>query len=502
MGICGLDDCGRSAESCFVIALLAGDHLLIAIFQIVPNRFFESHHIGLGDDALANKLLFVNAAECRTLGDFSGDDGLGECRLIRLVVALAAVAIHVDHDVPRELAAELDGEKRGPVELHGVLAIHVQDGSFDHLGDIRGISRRARVGGHGGEADLVVDDDVDGAAGAVAGKLREIEHLRHRALTRECSITMEQQREHLVAVDFRASLAEHTLAGAHLALDNRVDRLEVARVCRQADAHAAIRKLADAFIAEVVFHIAIASDEVRFVIRRELVEHGGDGFADEVGQHVHASAMGHAHLDLAHAVGRAGFENRIEENHDTLAAFIGKPFFTEETFAQKILEGLRLQHPTQGGEFAFGSALGAHRMTLDPLAHPVTHGRVVDVHELETDTTRIGRLQRGHHVAQLHALAVAEIRIPCLAVEVRLGQAEFGDIETRIALRPAFQRVDVSLSVAERPVVVNQCHHPAEKRQIPIRTACRRFCGRRAFALQLRHAELESFEKRRPRFAH
>ena len=156
----------------------------------------------MGDDAFVDELLFVDFPEGRAIGDLAGDDRLGERRLIRLVVALAAVAIHVDDDVAAELLAELEGEERGPVEFHRLLAVHMEDGSLDHLGDVRRIGRRTRIRRHGGETDLVVDDDVDRAAGAVAGKLREIEHLRHRALAGEGRITVKKNRQHLAAIDF------------------------------------------------------------------------------------------------------------------------------------------------------------------------------------------------------------------------------------------------------------------------------------------------------------
>ena len=56
---------------------------------------------------------------------------------------------------------------------HGfrVLAVDVEDRRLDHLGDVGAVLRRAGVARGGGEADLVVDDDVDRAAGRVAGEV-------------------------------------------------------------------------------------------------------------------------------------------------------------------------------------------------------------------------------------------------------------------------------------------------------------------------------------------
>ena len=97
---------------------------------------------------------------------------------------------------------------------------------------------------------------------------------------------------------------------------------------------------------------------------------------------------------------------------------------------------------------------------------------------------------------------MAEIRVPRHAVEIRLAQAELLDLEPRIVLRLVFQRIDVRLGVAERAVIVNQAHHPAEKHQIRIRTPVRGWHSAAA-ASSLRftwaRSQLEAFEKRRPR---
>ena len=59
----------------------------------------------------------------------------------------------------------------------GVVAVDVEDRRLDHLGDVGAIVAGARLGGAGGEADLVVDHDVQRAPGAVAFKLRQVEGL-------------------------------------------------------------------------------------------------------------------------------------------------------------------------------------------------------------------------------------------------------------------------------------------------------------------------------------
>jgi hypothetical protein len=88
-------------------------------------------------------------------------------------VTAAAVADEVDDDVLLERLAELEGHPRHADARLGVVAVDVEDRRLDHPRHVGAVDRRARRRGRGREADLVVDDDVDGAAGAVAAQLRK-----------------------------------------------------------------------------------------------------------------------------------------------------------------------------------------------------------------------------------------------------------------------------------------------------------------------------------------
>ena len=79
----------------------------------------------------------------------------------------------------------------------------------------------------GGEADLVVDDDVHRAAGAVAAQLRHVQRLGDDALAREGRVAVERHRQD---GEVRAALADDVLLGAGDTLDDRVDRLQVGGV--------------------------------------------------------------------------------------------------------------------------------------------------------------------------------------------------------------------------------------------------------------------------------
>jgi hypothetical protein len=118
-------------------------------------------------DALFGEALGIDVDHRRMRLDRLVHQRLREHRLVGLVVAVAPVAEHVDDDRLLELLPELGGDLGDMHDGFGIVAVHVEDGRLDHARHVRAIRRRARVARIGGEADLIVDDEVDRAAGAV-----------------------------------------------------------------------------------------------------------------------------------------------------------------------------------------------------------------------------------------------------------------------------------------------------------------------------------------------
>ena len=89
--------------------------------------------------------------------------------------------------------------------------------------------------GRSGETDLVVDDDVDRAAGAVAAQQRQVQRLGNHALTGERGVAVQHHRHdrEFFGPVGSVALVQHVLLGAHQALEHRVDGLEVTRVGHQ-----------------------------------------------------------------------------------------------------------------------------------------------------------------------------------------------------------------------------------------------------------------------------
>ena len=74
---------------------------------------------------------------------------LREGRLVALVVPAAAVAIHVDHHVALELAAEIHRQAHHLGHGFGIFAVDVEDRDLQHLGHVGGVgaSSGLRTGG-------------------------------------------------------------------------------------------------------------------------------------------------------------------------------------------------------------------------------------------------------------------------------------------------------------------------------------------------------------------
>src|SRR5262249_36623414 len=119
--------------------------------------------------------------------------------------------------------------------LRGI-RIHGEDRRLEHLGDVAAVHRRTRITrGGGGEADLVVDDQVNGAAGVEGARLRQLQRLHHHALPGEGRVTVDQDWRDTRITDVATPL----LACAHRTFDHRIDDLQVRRIECQRHVHIA-----------------------------------------------------------------------------------------------------------------------------------------------------------------------------------------------------------------------------------------------------------------------
>mmetsp|Transcript_48628 Transcript_48628/g.103706 ORF Transcript_48628/g.103706 Transcript_48628/m.103706 type:complete len:521 (-) Transcript_48628:1040-2602(-) len=183
------------------------------------------------DDALLLQLFGVDLERRLLLLDRCVHLWLREHRVVDLVVPVLAVAHDIDHDVALEAVPPLCSESADASDGVDVVAVDVEDGCLDGLCHVSAVGRgagRARVGG---EADLIVDDEVDRAARRVAVQVGETHRLEDHPLPRKGRVAVDEYRHRLVAL----VVTRVVLLGAGLALDHGVGSLEVGGVGDERD---------------------------------------------------------------------------------------------------------------------------------------------------------------------------------------------------------------------------------------------------------------------------
>lgn len=194
---------------------------------------------------------------------------MSEAGFVPFVVAVATIADEIEDNILMEALAKFECELNDGSGGERIVPINVEDGEAEGFSWSGAVASGAGVFWNSGEGDLVVDDDVDGAAGAVALEAGEVEGFGDDALSDESAVPVNEDGDNFFAFD--GILAE-ALAGAGLAFDDGVDGFEMARVGGEGEENFLSRRGGDfVFVAEMVFDVAPSEDGFRNVV---LVEFG------------------------------------------------------------------------------------------------------------------------------------------------------------------------------------------------------------------------------------
>ena len=117
---------------------------------------------------------------------------LGESRLVALVVPVPAIAEQIDDDVLLEMLTVFRGDSGDLDHGFGIIAVDVEDRRLDALCRIRRVRARSPGRRARREADLVVDDDMDRAAGGKPGQFGQFERFSDEPLAGEGGIAVHQ----------------------------------------------------------------------------------------------------------------------------------------------------------------------------------------------------------------------------------------------------------------------------------------------------------------------
>ena len=148
-------------------------------------------HVLLREDAFVKQYLCVLLAHPWLAFDPRRHQRLRVRGLVLLVVAVAAVAHEVDHDVGAEAPPERHRQADCRERRLGIVGVDVDDRQVEALGEVARVARRARVGRLRREADLVVRDQVQRPAGRVAVQVGEVQRLGHDALGRKGRVAVD-----------------------------------------------------------------------------------------------------------------------------------------------------------------------------------------------------------------------------------------------------------------------------------------------------------------------
>ena len=182
--------------------------------------------VAFRNQSLFNQPVGINL-QCRfVLLDYGIHFRLREHRLVAFVVAETPVAEDIDHDVLAEILPELGRNLRCVDDGLGVVAVHMEDRRLGHHADVGRIGRRSGMVRRGRETDLVVDHDVNRAAGLVSDQSRQTEALRYDPLSREGRVAVEKHRKHPLVLH----ISHLILLRARLPENDRIDRFQMGRV--------------------------------------------------------------------------------------------------------------------------------------------------------------------------------------------------------------------------------------------------------------------------------
>ena len=357
---------------------------------------------------------------------------MGEVGLVALVVAVFPVADDVENDVFVEFLAKLQGELDDGAGGEGVVPVDMEDGKPEGLGGCSAVAGGAGVDRDGGEGDLVVDDDMDGAAGLVTLELGEVEGFRDHALADEGAIPVDEDGENFFPAD---GVVAEALAGAGLALDDGIDGLQVTGIGGEGDAELLVFRGGDGvLVAEVVLHVAVAEDGFGDVVLVELGEELAAGFAEGVDEDIETAAVGHADDDLLNAVDGAGFQKGIKYGDKSLATFQGKAFLADVAGVEEAFERFGGDDFFQDAALLGGGEDGLVAVPFHPVAEPAADGEVHDMHELNAEGAAVGFAEVGEDFAEGARAAAAEGAGVEDLIEVGLGEAEGGKREVELNL--------------------------------------------------------------------
>ena len=279
--------------------------------------------------------------------------------LVLLVVPEAPVPDEVYDEVVAELLPVGERKPDRRQRSLGIVGVHMDDWHVEAFREVARVAGRAPLGWVGREPDLVVGDDVERPAGGVAVDRVEVERLGDDALASERRVAVDEDRERDRRVVDAAGARPIRLLRPRMALDDGVDRLQVARVRGEGHLDVAGAGLPRLGGGEVVLDIArsalrIGDEGVDGALALELAQDRGVRAADRVREHVEPPAMCDPDHDLVRAPGGSKLDREVQHRDERVEALDGELLLPDERAPQVRLEGLDLRESEEESPLLFG----------------------------------------------------------------------------------------------------------------------------------------------------
>ena len=117
--------------------------------------------------------------------------------LICLIVATPPITDEINDNILVEMIAVIHGQLRHEDDRLGVIAVNVKNGRLHHFCNVRAVLRGARVLAlTGGESNLIIQHDVQCAAGTIGPGLGHLKRFHDDALARKGRVAMNDDWHH------------------------------------------------------------------------------------------------------------------------------------------------------------------------------------------------------------------------------------------------------------------------------------------------------------------
>ena len=404
----------------------------------------------LRDDAFADETVAPDLPRGGMRLDALVQQRLRVRRLIAFVVPVPAISHEVDQEIAAELRAVGHRNPHGGHARLRVVGVDMEDRHLETLRQVARESRGPRVGGIGGEADLVVHDDVQRAAHIVAGQVGEVERLGHHTLTRERGVAVNADRDHRlhVAHGGRVGLA---LVCARVPLQHRIHDLEVARVRHERQMHhVAMPRDPGTIEAQVIFHIAGGRAGQVTVLALELGEDVVERLAEHVAEHIDAAAVRHGYGHVPCPGPHRFLDGGVEHGHERVRPFDGKALEAHEGAPEEPLEPVDFSEAGEERLLLVAAQRARELFGGEHLAEPLTLLFGAAMHELHGEVARIPVLQALGHVEAGAQVGKAQ-RLATHMREVGFGDAVVLGRQFTRAGRRCAERVELHGEIAVAP---------------------------------------------------